>query len=230
MWCSLADALVLVYSCFGVLAILSAYVIAYCSCSLGKAYAITLVVYAVVGSLCMEACLFLATTVGSEDAWPLCTALPPCAVPVAVLKVIVLEWVRLTCEHMAATPVENTTALRALCRDARDYRITYREEFFVGLLKLPVDMCCAALTEGAPSVSWSPLELNPAAVGTELCLLAAYVLLLFAYISCRDSGRLFCTESAGTPDHRKLPRKDVPEVEAQVGGSTERLLYLKNKY
>ncbi|KAH7959388.1 hypothetical protein HPB49_010796 [Dermacentor silvarum] len=210
------EALVVVYICFGVLAILSAYVIAYCSRSIGKAYAITLVMYAVVGSLCMEACLFFATTIGSEDVWPVCTALPPCAVPVAVIKVIVLEWVHLTCEHMAATPVENTTALRALCRDAQDYRITNRAEFFTGLLKLPVDMCCAALNEDAPSVSWSPFLLTPAAVGTELCMLGAYALLLFAYISCRNSGRLFCSESARMPEHPELTNEDVPEVAAQA--------------
>ncbi|KAL3206498.1 hypothetical protein MRX96_040003 [Rhipicephalus microplus] len=164
------------------------------------------------GSLSVEAFLFSITSLGSEEAWLACAMLPPCAVPVAVFKVIVLEWVRLTCDHLAATKIENTTALRALCVDAQDYRVTQRVEPFAGLVKRPVDMCCAMLEEDAPSVSWSPFELHPAAVGTELYILSAYVVLLFVIISCRNSGRLFCTESADDIDDEKSPGKD--DVEA----------------
>ncbi|KAL1453489.1 hypothetical protein MTO96_043787, partial [Rhipicephalus appendiculatus] len=84
------------------------------------------------GSLSAEAFLFSITSLGSEEAWLACAVLPPCAVPVAVFKVIVLEWVRLMCDHLAATPIENTTALRVLCADAQDYRITQRDEPFAG--------------------------------------------------------------------------------------------------
>ncbi|KAH6932227.1 hypothetical protein HPB50_003751 [Hyalomma asiaticum] len=203
------DALLAIYACFSALAILSAYAIAYCSRSVGTAYVTTFLIYALMGSLSMKACLFFSTTLGSEEVWQACAAVPPCAVPVGVIKVIVLEWVRFTCDHMAATPVENTTALRVLCADVQDYRITQRTEPFSGLLKRPVDMCCAMLDENAPPVLWSPFELHPAAVGTELYFLSAYTLLLFAYISCRNSGRLFCTESAGHLDQPKLTSKDI---------------------
>ncbi|KAH7970230.1 hypothetical protein HPB49_001343 [Dermacentor silvarum] len=130
----------------------------------------------------------------------LCSALPPCAVPMAVIKVIALDWSRRACRQLALTRLENITALVAFCRKTKDYEITYQEDMFAGLLKTPVDMCCAMLdVDLRDTINWNPLKVSGAGVGLELYYLLVEAIILFVYLSCRNSGRFFRSDSVGTP-------------------------------
>ncbi|XP_072141300.1 ATP-binding cassette sub-family A member 17-like [Dermacentor andersoni] len=49
------------------------------------------------------------------------------------------------------------------------------------------------------TIEWSPLKATRTGVGLELYYLWAEAIILFAYLSCRNSGRFFRSDSVGTP-------------------------------
>ncbi|XP_075544089.1 uncharacterized protein LOC142578581 [Dermacentor variabilis] len=93
----------------------------------------------------LEACVYLLQS--GQDLHVVCASLPPCAVPLAVIKVIVLEWVHHTCDYMDSLSVENSTVLDTFCKDTDDFLGTYQVDRFAGLLKAPVDLCCKSTAE-----------------------------------------------------------------------------------
>ncbi|XP_077528079.1 ATP-binding cassette sub-family A member 17-like [Haemaphysalis longicornis] len=129
----------------------------------------------------------------------LCTALPPCAVPMAVIKVMVLEWVHDTCDLLATTVIDkdNRTALRAFCLEAANFLEIYQQNQYSGLTGLPVEKCCATLDESYTE-NWSPFQLHLAAAGLDMCFLLAELVLLFTYLSWRNSGYFLCSDKVGT--------------------------------
>ncbi|KAH7958046.1 hypothetical protein HPB51_027968 [Rhipicephalus microplus] len=113
------------------------------------------------GALTFFATVRLAT--GGHDAGFLCSALPPCAVPMSLIKVVALDWSRRACRQLALERLDDTSALIAFCRTVADYKATYHEEMFAGLLRTQVDMCCEMLDADLKAqVDWSPL--NPSKV------------------------------------------------------------------
>ncbi|XP_065310004.2 phospholipid-transporting ATPase ABCA3-like isoform X2 [Dermacentor albipictus] len=117
-------------------------------------------------------------------------------VPLAVIKVIVLEWVHHTCDYMDSLPVENSTVLDTFCKDTDDFLGTYQADRYAGLLKAPIDLCCQERRTGQPA-DWSPFLMTSQAVGLEAYLLIFEALLLFVFLSCYNSGRFFYTDYVG---------------------------------
>ncbi|KAK8758498.1 hypothetical protein V5799_003869 [Amblyomma americanum] len=144
----------------------------------------------------MEATAYLARR--GHDVGFLCTLLAPCAMPMAVIKMMALEWSRKACVTLSRRRFENTTALGDFCRKTADYEWIYQEDMFAGLIKTHVGMCCSTV-DRTHSVSWNPLQMTGVGIGLELYFFIAQSILLFVYISCYNSGRFFRFPSVGTP-------------------------------
>ncbi|XP_075730791.1 ATP-binding cassette sub-family A member 17-like [Rhipicephalus microplus] len=191
-------ALFVVFAMSGVLFILSAYVIAYSCKTAFRAHVVVFVVFGLFGALTFFATVQLAT--GGHDTGFLCSALPPCAVPMSLIKVVALDWSRRACRQLALERLDDTSALIAFCRTVADYKATYHEEMFAGLLRTQVDMCCEMLdTDLRDHVDWSPLNASKVGVGLEVYYLFTEAVILFVYLSCRNSGRFFRPDSVGDP-------------------------------
>ncbi|XP_075730787.1 uncharacterized protein LOC142774278 [Rhipicephalus microplus] len=191
-------ALFVVFAMSGILFILSAYVIAYSCKTAFRAYVVAFVIFGLFGALTFFATVRLATA--GHDAGFLCSALPPCAVPMSLIKVVALDWSRRACRQLALERLDDTSALIAFCRTVADYKATYHEEMFAGLLRTQVDMCCEMLdTDLRDHVDWSPLNPSKVGVGLEVYYLFTEAVILFVYLSCRNSGRFFRPDSVGDP-------------------------------
>ncbi|XP_077520164.1 phospholipid-transporting ATPase ABCA3-like [Amblyomma americanum] len=213
------DALLVHCVTFGALAIMSAYLIAYWSSTADSAYVTVLLVFGIGGGFLVESTVLLLTE--GQDPSFLCSVLPPCAVPMAALKVIVLEWVHHTCDDMAATKLENSTALSAFCRDSADALGTFQPVVFAGLLKAPVEMCCAGLhPKYVPD--WSPLQLSAAGTGLELRFMILVALLLFVLLCCYRSGRFLSSSTVGPLAEQMPLDTEVVKEARQVHNACER--------
>ncbi|KAL1481280.1 hypothetical protein MTO96_015717 [Rhipicephalus appendiculatus] len=191
-------ALFVVFSVSAVLFILSAYVIAYSCKTAFRAYVVAFFVFGVFGALTFFVTVRVAT--GGHDIGFVCSALPPCAVPMSLIKVVGLDWTRRACRQLALERLDNTSALIAFCRKVADYKATYHEEMFAGLLRTQVDMCCGMMdADLRAQIDWSPLRSSKVGVGLEVYYLCVEALILFVYLSCRNSGRFFRPDSVGNP-------------------------------
>ncbi|KAH6919506.1 hypothetical protein HPB50_029505 [Hyalomma asiaticum] len=161
----------------------------------------------------LEAYVFLLQS--GQDLHVVCASLPPCAVPLALIKVIVLEWVHHTCDYMASLVVDNSTALDTFCKDTEDFLGTYQINRFAGLLKAPVDLCCEGRNRGQ-SANWSPSQTTSPAVGLETYFLVAEALLLFLLISCYNSGHFFYVDYFGQVADQKPLDKEVTKETHKV--------------
>ncbi|XP_070382402.1 ATP-binding cassette sub-family A member 17-like isoform X2 [Dermacentor albipictus] len=203
-------ALLWVFAMTGILCILSAYDIAYWSRSACRAHVTAFIWFGVTGLVTFYTTVWMSRT--GRDIDFLCTPLPQCAVPMAVIKVVALDWSRRACRRLAITKLDNITALVAFCRKTADYEVTYQEDMFAGLLKTHVDMCCAMLdADLRDTIDWSPLKATRAGVGLELYYMWAEAVILFAYLSCRNSGRFFRLDSVGTPSRGSADTEVIKE-------------------
>ncbi|KAH7975583.1 hypothetical protein HPB52_003533 [Rhipicephalus sanguineus] len=161
----------------------------------------------------LEAYVFLLQS--DQDLHVVCASLPPCAMPLAVIKVIVLEWVHHTCDYMDSLPLENSTALDAFCKDTEDFLGAYEVDRFAGLLKAPIDLCCEATHVGQP-VNWSPSQITSPAVGLETYFLISEALLLFIWLSCYNSGRFFHVDTVRQIAEQRPLDTEVTKEAVQV--------------